>query len=88
MTKSEEYAVLIAGKIAELFDDSEGDAMISEQEFEVDNDNTTAFIHAMANLVPTLWYNKITGENKNQLHFNHIANQLCFQFSTKSDKDK
>lgn len=47
--------------------------------------NMTHFIHAMANILPTYIFNKYTGENKSQLEFNHVANQLCFQYCTRED---
>lgn len=77
--KELQYAVKLGGKIAEIFDD--------ESEFHIDKeelgegDNLTHFFHALANVMPTHIYNKITGDNKNHLEFNHIANQLVFQYS-------
>lgn len=50
-----------------------------------EGDNLTHFIHALANLVPAHFYNKITGASENGLSFNHIANQLVFQYSKKED---
>jgi len=35
--------------------------------------------------MPTMIFNGFTGENKNHFEFNHIANQLVFQFSTKGE---
>jgi len=33
--------------------------------------------------MPTMIYNTLTGENKNFLEFNHLANQLVLQFNKK-----
>lgn len=73
------YAAQIAGVIATLFTD-EGDYHIDQDELQ-EGDNLTHFMHALANLAPTILYNKITGDEKNNLEFNHLANQLCFQYS-------
>jgi ribosomal protein L2 len=80
-----QYAVMLNGKIAELFDeDSESDFHIDQQELQ-EGDNLTHFIHALANIMPTYLFNKITGDDKNNLEFNHIANQLVFQYYKKQD---
>lgn len=82
MEKQFEYAIKIQQKIGELFDkDSDGTTIDDLQE----DVNLTHFFHALANLVPTNMFNKITGEEKNHLEFNHIANQLVFQYSKKED---
>jgi ribosomal protein L2 len=80
-----QYAVMLNGKIAELFDeDSESDFHIDQQELQ-EGDNLTHFFHALANIMPTYLFNKITGDDKNNLEFNHIANQLVFQYYKKQD---
>lgn len=80
------YAMILKAKIAELFDENnESDLHIDVKEFEKD-DNVTHFIHALANVMPCSIYNKLTGDKKNMLDFNHIANHLCFQYSKKSEK--
>lgn len=80
-----QYAAMLSGKIAELFDeDSESDFHIDQQELQ-EGDNLTHFFHALANIMPTHLFNKITGDDKNNLEFNHIANQLVFQYSKKQD---
>ena len=62
-------------------------AIIEENEWMQDfidsDDELTDFIHAIANLVPVYLHNHITGKRVNNLQFNHIANQLCFQYTTK-----
>lgn len=80
-----EYAVKIQGAIAEMFnEESETDYKISLDELNQD-DNLTHFFHALANIVPCNMYGRMTNNEVNTLDFNHIANQLCFQFSKKID---
>jgi len=55
----------------------------NENYIDMNEVNLTDFFHALANVLPTYIFNKYTGEYKNQLEFNHVANQLCFQYSTK-----
>ena len=69
-----QYAAMLSGKISELFDED------SESDFHL-----THFFHALANIMPTHLFNKITGDDKNNLEFNHIANQLVFQYYKKQD---
>ena len=78
------YAAQISGAIGQLFD--EDSEYYIDQEDLNDDDNLTQFIHALANVSVTYIYNELTGDNKNQLEFNHIANKLCFQYGNKQDK--
>jgi hypothetical protein len=73
-----EYAVILNEKIAELFD-KESDLQIDQKEL-MKGDNLTHFFHALANIVPTRFYNALTNDDKNNLEFNHLANHLCFQY--------
>ena len=70
--KDAEYAKVIYDKIVQIVKE---DDSISEGK------NATAFFHALANIVPTLFYNQLTGSDVNSLEFNHIANKLVFQYS-------
>lgn len=83
MTKEEEklarYGHAILCQIEDLFNDEDDYSYIGREELSKDN-NLTIFFHALATAAPTVIYNKITGDHKNQLEFNHLANQLCFQF--------
>jgi hypothetical protein len=77
--KSYQYAAMIQEAIAEL---------ISEHELLADFDdenNATAFLHALANVVSCNIYKKLTNDNTDILGFNHIANRLVYQF-TKQDE--
>ena len=84
MAKKEDYlkfAPKIVHLYSELFDeDSEhylGD--------EIKEEDLTGFFHALTTVAPNHLFNKITGDDKNNLEFNHIANQLCFQFMNSVD---
>ena len=81
--KQLQYAAMLSGKIAEIFDE-ESEYHIDQKELQ-EGDNLTHFFHALANIMPNHLYNKITGDVKNNLEFNHIANQLVFQYSKKQD---
>ncbi|WP_271783888.1 hypothetical protein [Aquimarina algiphila] len=74
------YAVLIQSKLTELFED-DADITIDINELAEDDEKATAFIHALANLVPANIYMGLTDNSVNSIDFNHIANKLCFQYS-------
>lgn len=75
-----EFAAVILDKIAPLFDTDSDDFTYSLQQLS-DDEELTEFIFALACVVPAMFYNEIAGEDKNYLQFNHLANQLCFQFT-------
>ena len=82
--KHVQYARMITEAISSIFEeDSEWD--IDEEEL-TEGDNMTHFIHALANVAPTYICNSLTGDNKNNLEFNHTANQLCFQYMNSGKK--
>jgi len=81
--KKIEYATKLLGAIGSMFE--EGNEWEIDQEELGEGDNLTEFFHALANIVPTHLYNELTGDNKDQLEFNHLANKLCFQYSNKKD---
>ena len=74
------YAVLIQEQISEMFG-YDSNNFIDSNDFKDDN-NLKDFLHALANVVPTQIYGKLTGDEKNFLEFNHVANQLCFEYMT------
>lgn len=84
--KSNEYAVALMSAIGELFEEN-SDYHIDTKEFS-EGDNLTHFINALANVVPTAIYNDFTGDSKNYLEFNHIANRLVFQYSIREVEQK
>ncbi len=73
-----EYATLIQPKIKELFD-KDSDNCIDIEDLN-DEDNLQAFFHALSTVVPCDFFNRIVGDNKNHLEYNHTANLLCFGF--------
>ena len=79
MEKHEEYAVKLISKIQELFNE-EDDNFINVEEFN-ERGNANSFFHALATLMPLVVFNHLTNDHKNNLEFNHIANQLCFEFT-------
>lgn len=47
------------------------------------NSDMTDFVHAMSNTVPALIYAELTGDKKDILQFNHMANTLVVQYHEK-----
>jgi len=86
MKKEHEYTGKISTALGAIFDE-DSEVHISEEELK-EGDNLVRFIHALANLAPTMLFNEVTGSNKNILEFNHEANKLCFQYTTKTEDDK
>lgn len=84
MNKAEQYAAKITAHLAEMFEgDCEHKIDLSELG---EGNNATDFTHALANIAPNLFINRLTGQRKNLLQFNHMANHLCFQY-LKSDTE-
>ncbi len=80
--KLEDYEIQLAVKIGSAIQDcfnEESDNFIDLKEISENEDKFKAFIHVILNQVPTMIYGKFTGEDKNMLEVNHIANQLCFE---------
>lgn len=71
-----QFTALIGQQIMDMFDDE------SSNYIDLDDlgEDATAFIYAMSLCAPAMVYSKLTGDNKNFLEFNHMSNQLCFQF--------
>ena len=46
------------------------------------DENITDFMHSILNVVPSHIYNTVLGDQRSMLEINHIANRLCFQYST------
>jgi len=86
--KDVEYASKIMEALSELLaEDSDSEFKIDLDEFK-DDDNLTAFFHALANLVPSYFYGKFTGEKLQSLDFNYIANKLCVKYAIEESKIK
>lgn len=89
MSKNEkylQYAAMITGAIGSMFEEDSEWAV--DQEELMEGDNLTHFIHALANVAPAHVFNNLTGDSKNHLEFNHVANQLCFQYMNKAREEK
>jgi len=75
------YSVIISRCLSQLFDKE------SEYYIDITKDiDFTQFIYALSVSVPANIYNKLTRNNVNHLEFNHISNQLTFQYSKLSDE--
>jgi hypothetical protein len=72
------YAAQISTVLSELFDEDSVHYIGDLEKIDL-----TQFFHALASAAPARIFNKLTGSNKNLLEFNHIANQLVFQYSNK-----
>ena len=81
MSRRMNYAALILDAISEVIENND-----LKEDFEDENEeNLTEFLHAMANIVPTNFYNQVADEKLSNLDFNHVANKLCFQFGRQKD---
>lgn len=78
-----QYSAQILSAITDMFDE-DNEYHIDTKEL-MEGNNLTEFFHALANVAPAHLFNKLTGDEKNHLEFNHIANQLCFQYINKED---
>lgn len=78
LKKHDEYAQKLMMQIMAVITDEDCDNYIGIEEI---SENAAEFTHAMMNIAPALVYTKLTGEDKNLLECNHVANQLCFQYS-------
>lgn len=70
-----EYGAKIFSHITEIFNE-ECEHYIDKEECDL-----TLFFHALSTTVPNILFNRLTNDDKNNLEFNHLMNQLCFQFS-------
>lgn len=86
MDKRTEYLKKILSQLEPMFNDEESPNHINLADF-ADANNATEFIHVVANLIPTVFYEKITNVNKSPLEINQIANRLCFQYALKEQQE-
>lgn len=77
--KYPEFSAVIIDRLASIFDNESEDFSFDLEQLNEEGE-LTEFMFALACVVPTTLFNTITGQDKNYLEFNHIANQLCFQF--------
>ncbi len=75
------YATQIAAAIMGCFDE-DSEHFIDPSELD-DSDNATAFVHEMATMAPNMVYRHLTGDEQDNLGFNHLCNRLCVQFQNK-----
>lgn len=77
------YAEKLISLVSQIFDDeSEIGIKIDIDDFE-DDDNTTAFIYALAVIMPCHFYQAISDiDHCTYIDFNHLTTKLSFQFST------
>lgn len=78
--KNIEYANQIAISIKNLFIENEEERIVNNIDFEElkEEDNLTEFFIGYLK-AGTLIFNDFTGEDKNNLEFTHLLNQLCVQ---------
>ena len=90
LTKRDEtvlqYQMKILGALQDGLFEEDSSNFIDTQELH-EGDNATHFLHALANTVPSSFYQQFTGEKTNNLDFNHIANKLCFQYARPEKND-
>ena len=79
--KVNEYSCKIISAISEVFNE-DSDFFIGREELEEESGNVTDFFHALTNIAPVSFYREITGDKVSLLKFNHIANELLFQYLT------
>lgn len=80
MNEQEKKQMQVTAKILEVINE-----LINEDDNvkKMIDEDLTDFIHVITNHVPTMIFNRMTGDDKNLLQVNHIANQLCFQYMNK-----
>lgn len=79
LEKQQEYALKIGSQLEAMF--KKGSKNYINRK-ELDNpQNMKAFIHALANIAPTVFYNRAMNTQLDTLQFNHIANHIIFDLS-------
>lgn len=84
--KSTQYAIILLGNLQEVFN-KESEFHIDKKEL-IEEDNLTHFMHALINIVPTIFFNKVTGEDKQYIEVNHLANLLCFKYTINTEDEE
>ncbi len=86
MTKSEEkllneYGAKVIQALLTIFDE--------ESEYYIDKSSSdlTILFHAISTTAPNVLFNRLTGDNKNNLEFNQLMNQLVFQYSNRTSEN-
>ena len=76
-----QYAATILAAVDDMFHNKECQYYLDLEDMMSDGEKVKAFLHALSTIVPNTIWNKITGQEKNNLEYNHLANSLCFEFS-------
>ncbi len=77
---SENIAAKLLLGISDIIQNEDNENYIDMKEV-----NLTDFMYALSSIVPNYIFNKYTGDETNNLEFNHIVNKLCFQYMNKND---
>jgi hypothetical protein len=80
--KTQQYALAVADAIASLFREEDGNP---HYHFDMNNIDATAFFTG-AIMGLNYIFRKVTGQNKNNLEFTHLCNQLIVQDLLKEKK--
>ena len=80
------YAALIGDQVRAMFDPN-SENYIDVQELN-DEENATAFFHALFNIAPGMLYKQLIDEDLDLLDINHVANKLVFRFSKQVENTK
>lgn len=78
------YAAIITAQIGEMFE-PECSNNINIADFD-NEENIKDFLYALSTVVPCHLFNKLTGNEKNHLEFNHLCNHLCFEQGTRAEE--
>lgn len=87
--KRDEYTVKLYLAMQNCFSDDEefSDIHINIDDFE-DDKLTTLFSHVLLNVVPTRFFNKVTGNNMDVIEVHSVAERLAFQYLTFNNETK
>ena len=80
LKRATQYSIKILSKIEDLIREDED--LQSELGDEV---NFQCFLHAISTMIPNGLYNGFTGDDLDNLEYNHLANKLCFEICIKRD---
>jgi len=74
------YAMILTQAVSEIVNE-DSEYYIDLEEVE-NNGESTDLAHALLNVMPSLIASDLMGTPKNLIDSNHVANKLCFQYST------
>lgn len=76
-----EYGGKVAQALLTIFDED------SEYYIDKNEADLTILFHAISTTAPNVLFNRLTGDNKNNLEFNQLMNQLVFQYSNRTSEN-